>query len=183
MKRALGKTSRDRPAERWPERDEEDLERWTEEEEEDDEERARDLKEKRKSIHAELNSSVFKKCAKSALPSRSSSCQAGWGRISAGTPILPGADVEVGSQLWHLPGGVRVGGRARGLLPGISELGQGAGRVAAKPGPRTKPDRQAVSKEGVELTVHGRERDRGPLLPRTAGPTCLEVAGDSQGGL
>lgn len=43
MKRALGKTSRDRPAERWPGRDEEDLERCTEEEEEEEEERARDL--------------------------------------------------------------------------------------------------------------------------------------------
>lgn len=39
MKRALGKTSRDRPAERWPEREEEDLERCIE----DEEERARDL--------------------------------------------------------------------------------------------------------------------------------------------
>ena len=48
MKRALGKTSRDSPAERGPERDEEDLERWTEEEEEE-EERVRDLMEKRKS--------------------------------------------------------------------------------------------------------------------------------------
>ena len=51
VKRALGKTSRDRPAERWPGRDEEDLERCTEEEEEEEEERARDLRrEKRVSI-------------------------------------------------------------------------------------------------------------------------------------
>lgn len=50
MKRALGKTSRDKPAERWPERDEEDLERGTEEEEEG---RARDLREKKVSpIHS-----------------------------------------------------------------------------------------------------------------------------------
>ncbi len=117
------------------------------------------------------------------LPSWSGSCQAGWGRIGARTPILPGADIEVGSQLWHLSSGVRVGGRARGFLPGITELGRGAGRVAAEPRPCTKPDSQAVSKEGVELTVHGRERDWGPLLPGTAGSSCLKVAGDSQGSL
>ena len=39
-KRALGKTSRDSPAERWPGLEDEERERWTEEEEE---ERARDL--------------------------------------------------------------------------------------------------------------------------------------------
>ncbi len=82
--------------------------------------------------------------------------------------------------MWHLPGGVGVGGRARGFLPGITKLGGGAGRIAAKPRPCTKPDSQAVSKEGVELTVHGRKRDRGPLLPGTAGPASLKVAGDSQ---
>lgn len=43
MKRALGKTSRDGPVERWPGRDEDDLERCTEEDEEE-EERARDLR-------------------------------------------------------------------------------------------------------------------------------------------
>ncbi len=65
VKRALGKTSRDRPAERWPERDEEDLERCTEEEEDEEEERARDLKEKRvRNIQYSIpdpNSLVFKK--------------------------------------------------------------------------------------------------------------------------
>lgn len=96
---------------------------------------------------------------------------------------MPGADVEVGGQLWHLSGGVRVGGGARGFLPGIAELRRGAGGVAAKPGPCAKPDSQTVSEEGVEFTVHGGERDRGPLLPGTAGPACLKVAGDSQGSL
>ena len=42
VKRALGKTSRDGPAARWPGRDEEARERWAEEEEE--EERARGLR-------------------------------------------------------------------------------------------------------------------------------------------
>lgn len=68
---------------------------------------------------------------------------------------MPGADVEVGSQLWHLTGGVRVGCGSRRFLPGITELGWGARGVAAKPWSSTKPDSQAVSKEGVELTVHG----------------------------
>lgn len=50
----MGKTSRDRPDERWPERDEEDLERCTEEEEEEEEEeRARDLKNKSQ-IHSTM---------------------------------------------------------------------------------------------------------------------------------
>ena len=38
VKRALGKTSRDGPAARWPGRDEEARERWAEEEEEEEEE-------------------------------------------------------------------------------------------------------------------------------------------------
>lgn len=181
MKRALGNTSRDRPAERWPERDEEDLERCIEEEEEEEEERARALKEKESQLHSAMQSHIMLDVL--ALPSCSSHCQAGWGWIGARTPVLPGANVEVGSQLWHLSGGVRVGGRARGFLPGISELGRGAGREATKVGSRTEPDSQAVAKEGVELTVHGRQRDRGPLLPGTASPTCLKVAGDSQGSL
>ena len=93
------------------------------------------------------------------------------------------ADVEVSSQLWHLTGGVRVGGVAGRFLPGIAGLERGAGRVAAEPRSSAESDSQAVSEEGVELTVHGGERDRGPLLPGTARPSSLEVAGDSKGGL
>lgn len=47
-KRALGKMSRDSPAERWPGREEEERERWTEEEDEDEDDRARDLKSENK---------------------------------------------------------------------------------------------------------------------------------------
>lgn len=135
MKRALGKTSLDRPAERWLERDEEDLERCTEEDEEEDE-RAIVLKEKIKSVLLNsvkyvLNLDISQEFHQCIVPPRAGSCQTRQRWITARTPILPWADTKVGSQLWHFPGCIRVRGRARGFLSSIPKLGWSTGGVAA----------------------------------------------------